>query len=195
MDTAFLRTLMLGSLRDPRGAARAIMALDLTMAARWMAFGAVICLSAALGTAAELLFAFVTKVDLGSPTPPFPMALMQAALILYGAWAMTFFGRWMGGEGSFADALILVVWLEFMLIVGQCLQLLIMVFFPLVSVLGTIALICLLFWLLIQFTAALHGFTNMAKVGALVIVIFLGSGILAGTLLMSLGLVPVPVQM
>ncbi|MFT3687457.1 YIP1 family protein [Paenirhodobacter sp.] len=195
MDAAFLRALMIGSLRDPRGAARALMALDLPMAARWMAFGAVICLSAALGTAAELLFAFVTKVDIGGPTQPLPMALMQAGLILYGAWAMTFFGRFMGGQGSFPDALILVVWLEFMLIAGQCVQLLIMVFFPIISVLGTVALIGLLFWLLTQFTAALHGFSSLAKVGASVIVIFLGSGILAGTLLVSLGFVPVPVQM
>ncbi|WP_420344074.1 YIP1 family protein [Paenirhodobacter sp.] len=195
MDFAFLRALIFGSLRDPQGAARAILALDLPASARWIAFGAVICLSAALGTGAEILFAFITKQDLGTPTPPLPMALMQAGLILYGAWAVGFFGRKMGGAGRFADALVLIVWLEFMLILGQCVQLLIMVFFPLISVVGTLGLVLLLFWLLINFTAALHGFSNIAKVGAAVIVIFLGSGILAGTLLMSLGVVVVPAQM
>lgn len=194
MNFAFLRALVVGSLRAPVATARAILALNLSPTERWIAFGAVICLSAALGTAAEILFAFVTKVDLGAPTPPVPMALMQAGLILYGAWAMTFFGRRAGGTGTFADALILVVWLEFVLILGQCVQLLIMVFFPIISVLGTLGLIGLLFWLLINFTMALHRFDNVAKVGAAVVLIFLGTGILAGTVLVALGLVVVPAQ-
>lgn len=195
MDVYFLREMVIGSLRAPQAVARRLLALDLPMQARLMALVAVVALSAAFGTAAEMLFAYVTKVDLGAPTPPLPMALLQGGLILYGAWAMTFFGNRMGGNGRFADALVLVIWIEVMLLVGQMLQILLMVFFPIISVIGSIALIALLFWLLTQFTAALHGFDNLARVGIAVVLVFVGSGMLAGTILVSLGVVPTPVEM
>ena len=57
---------------------------------------------------------------------------------------------------------------------------------------ATVAMMVLLFWLLVQFTAALHGFENLAKVAFGVIVAFLASAMVAGMLLVSLGLVPVP---
>ncbi|RBP95489.1 hypothetical protein DFO80_10225 [Rhodobacter sp. 140A] len=192
MERPMLTTLVLRSLQAPREVARFLIALDLPMSARFTALGAVMALSAALGTAAELLFSFVTKVDLGPPTNPLPMALVQGALMLYAAGAMAFFGRQFGGTGRFADALILVVWIEFLLILGQMVQILVMVFFPLVSVLGTLALIGLLFWLLTQFTAALHGFDTLFKVAFGVIAVFFGSAMLFGMLLLSFGIVPVP---
>lgn len=195
MDFTMFRSLVIGSVRAPQQVARVLMALDLPMPVRWTAFGAVIAASAALGTAAEILFSFITKVDLGSVTSPVLMAGVQGALILYGAWAMTFFGRMSGGRGQFADALLLVTWIEAVLILGQLLQLLVMVFFPIISVIGSIALVALLFWLLVQFTAALHGFDNLVKVGAAVIAVFIGSGLFAGALLVALGVVPEPVQL
>jgi len=55
------------------------------------------------------------------------------------------------------------------------------------------AMMVLLFWLLVQFTAALHGFEGFFKVAFGVIVTFLGSAMIAGMLMVSLGFVPVPV--
>jgi hypothetical protein len=50
-----------------------------------------------------------------------------------------------------------------------------------------------MFWLLVQFTAALHGFERLSTVSAGVIVTFFASALLAGVILLSLGIVPVPV--
>lgn len=190
MDSFWLREMILRTLRDPRGAAQALLTLNLPREARFIALGVVMALSASFGMLAEILFSFVTKVDLGPVTTPVPMAMVQGALMLYGAFAMSFFGRQFGGTGRFDDALLLVVWIEFMLIAGQVLQLLIMVFFPMVSVLGTLVLFGLMFWLLIQFTAVLHGFTNMTMVGAGVLAVFFGSAMVLGALMLSLGIVP-----
>ena len=187
-----LRQMVLRTFREPRVVARELIALKLPQQARVLALAIVIVVSAALGSMAEILFAFVTDLDMGAPTSPVPMALAQAALILYGATAMTVLGRNFGGRGRFYDALLLLTWMEFVLIVAQVVQVLVMVFFPVTSVLATVAMMVLLFWLLVQFTAALHGFENIAKVAFGVIVAFLASAMVAGMLLVYLGLVPVP---
>lgn len=187
-----LRQMVMRTFREPRVVARELIALNLPQQARVLALAIVIVVSAALGSLAEILFAFVTDLDMGAPTSPVPMALAQAALILYGATAMTVLGRNFGGRGQFRDALLLLIWMEFVLIVAQVVQFLVMVFFPVTSVLATVAMMVLLFWLLVQFTAALHGFENLAKVAFGVIVAFLASAMVAGMLLVSLGFVPVP---
>lgn len=190
-----LRDLVERTLRRPREAALALIALNPPLEARLLGLGIVMAASAALGTAAELLFSFVTKLDLGAPTAPVPMAFLQGALMLYAAKVMSSLGRFFGGTGSFRDALLLVVWIEFVLVLGQLLELLIMVFFPLVSLIGTLGLLGLMFWLLIQFTAALHGFTDLMKVGAGVIAVFFGSAMLFAVGMLAFGITPPVVMM
>lgn len=185
----FLQLVLL-TLRSPREAAQLVMALLPTTEARLLALGAVMASSAALGAGAQMLFAFVTKLDLGQTDSPVPLALVQGGLILYAAAAMTLFGRQFGGKGQFGAALSLVLWIEAMLIAGQVLQIVVMVFFPLISVLGTLVLFGLMFWLLVQFTAALHGFNNLMTVGAGVVAVFFGSAMMLGVVMLSLGITP-----
>lgn len=192
MNTETIKALVWLTLRAPRQAAAMLIALNPPRQARVLALGVVVVLSAVLGTLAEIVFAFVTKVDLGPTQSPVPLAMMQGALLVYGAGMVTFMGRQLGGQGRFADALLLVAWIEFVLILGQVVQMLVMVFFPLVAVLATLALVGLMFWLLVNFVAVLHGFTNLFAVGAGVIAGFIASALLAGIVLVSLGVLSVP---
>lgn len=178
------------TLRDPQAAAHRVIGLLGNRDARIFALGAVMALSAALGLASEMLFSFVTGTDLGPATAPVWMALIQGGLMLYTAAAMTVFGRQFGGTGRFGEALSLVLWIEAVMIAGQLVQLGVMLFFPLVAVLLTLALIGLMFWLLIAFTAALHGFDNLFWVGGGVLAVFFGSAMLIGSALLSLGITP-----
>lgn len=177
----------------PGAAARRILALDLPMQARWIGLAIVIALSAVLATLSQMMMWAATDGQLGgAPAGPVWMALLQGALLVYGAWAMAFFGRRFGGRGTFADALVLLVWMEFVLIAGQTVQMALMLLFPLVAGLLTFALILLMVWLLIRFTAALHGFSNMVLVSLAVMGIFIGSALVFGITLISLGIMPPP---
>lgn len=184
--------LILRTLREPRAVAAWLLGLNLPLQARLLGLGVVMALSAALGTLGEMLFAFVTKLDIGRPTSPVPMAFVQGALVIYGAAAMSFVGQRMGGRGGFADALLLLVWMEFVLVAAQVAQVVVMVFFPVTAVIVSAAILGLMFYLLVQFTAALHGFTNLGKVTMGVLATFFGSALLAGALMVMLGVVPVP---
>lgn len=192
MTKEALKALIWMTLRTPRDAAAALFAMNPSREARFVALGLVVVLSAALGTAAEILFSLVTKVDLGTTQSPLPLAIIQGTLLIYGAVMVTFIGQRLGGQGRFMDALLALAWIEFILILGQVGQMLVMVFFPLAAVIATLALVGLMFWLLVNFIAVLHGFTNLVAVGAGVIAGFIASALLAGIVLVSLGVVPVP---
>lgn len=179
-------------INPPKGVAR-LLALDLPLQARWIGLGIVMALSAVLATLSQMMLAVATDDQITVAPAPIAMVLVQGVLLVYGAWAMAFFGQRFGGTGRFSDALLLVVWMEFVLIVGQTVQLVLMVLFPLSALVLTIALVGLMFWLLVRFTAALHGFTNLALVALGVLVVFVGSALFFGVLLISIGVMPTPV--
>lgn len=154
------------SLSDPRQAARRIMALNLPVPARWSALLLVSVLSSLfmhlglrLGQAAP-----------GAPdAPPFPMGPFWTVLLFWGSVMLTVglvhhVGRWRGGRGRFEDALILMVWVQVMLLAVQVVQLAALILLPpLALLLGWIGL-GLFGWLMVNFTAELHGFARLGPV-------------------------------
>lgn len=179
-------------LDPPRGVAR-LLALDPPLQARWIGLGIVMTLSALLATLSEMMLAVATDNRIAPAPAPITMVIVQGVLLVYGAWAMAFFGQRFGGKGQFADALLLVVWMEFVLILGQVVQLAMVALFPMSALVLTVALVGLMFWLLVRFTAALHGFENIALVAFGVIAVFVGSALFFGIVLVVLGVMPAPV--
>jgi hypothetical protein len=190
MSLALYLALLRLTLTDPPAAAAEVMALLAHPKARWLALGAVMAVSAALGLAGELLFTLVTGVTLGPAVSPVLMAGLQGLLLIYTAGAMTVFGRQFAGTGRFAEAMSLVIWIQAVMVAGQVAQMLVIVLFPLVGVLLTLVLFGVMLWLITLFTAALHGFTNLMLVGAGVLTVFFGSAMLFGSVMLALGLAP-----
>ena len=172
--------------------ARDILALNLPMGARFLAMMIVVILTALLGTLAQIVFTQITKVDMGEITSPVAVVGLQAALILYGAAVLSFIGQRFGGTGRFSDAVVLISWIEFVLMIGQMIQVLLMLFFPISATIMSVLLIGLLFFLLVQFTMVLHGFENPFAVAVGVLLGFIGSAVVAGLILVSTGLVQMP---
>lgn len=176
----FLRDLVRQTLQDPRGAARRLIALDLEPALVWAAFGAVVAVSAVLGW----LSIAATPVATGGVVPaaqitPLSIAGVQAGSLLTLAVLATLGGRLFGGQGNFLQALTLAAWLEFLLILLQIVQLVVMVIFPfssmLIGILGMVAFL----WLLTNFVAELHGFASLGKTFLGVVAGFFVAGIVA----------------
>jgi hypothetical protein len=187
-----LKEWLVRSFTDPKSVARDLIGLNLNANARFMAMVLVVVMTAILGTLAQLVFSFITKVDIGTVTPPLTVVGLQGALLVYGAFAMSFVGQRFGGHGKFPDALLLLTWIEFVLMVGQTIQVVLMVFFPISATIMSILLVGLMFWLMVQFTMALHGFINPFAVAVGVLLTFIGSALVAGLVLVSTGLLQVP---
>ena len=187
-----LKDWLIRSFSEPQAVARELMALRLPLQTRLLAMVLVVVMTAILGTLAQMVFVVITKLDLGEITAPLAVVVLQMGLILYGAFVLSFVGQRFGGQGRFEDALLLITWIEFVLMVGQTIQVVLMVFFPLSATVLSILLVGLMFWLMVQFTMALHGFTNPFAVAVGVLLTFIGSALVAGLVLVSTGLLQMP---
>lgn len=167
------------TLVQPRGAARAILALRLPPRVLVELLLLVAILTDLL-LYAELAFGGGAGLLLGLAAPnPILMAGMQLASLLLMMVALQGIGRIFGGTGHWAGALALVIWLQ-MIMLGLGIAQLVLYFVlpPLADALGVVSL-GLLLWLLTNFTAVLHGFRNLWLVGF---------GIIASSVVLIFGL-------
>ena len=83
-----------------------------------------------------------------------------------------------GGTGSFPDTLLAMVWLQFLMLGLQVIQLVLMVLFPPLAAIVNLAGFAIFLWLLTNFIAELHGFRSLLAVfgGIIFGMILLGFG-------------------
>lgn len=157
---------------NPREGAETILSLGLPRQALWLSFGLVIVLSMILGDLLYLLAGIAQQGPLTGPMggSPVVIGLLQAAFLYMMTHAITQIGGLFGGTGRFEEALTLVIWLQFIFICVQVVQLVVVVVLPSVAGLITILALGLFLWLLVNFIAALHGFTSLGLVFAMTIV-------------------------
>lgn len=189
--TGWLADLVAETVRAPQGAARRLIALDLPAEARWMALALVAVLALlemrlALMLIPELGQASALAVFGGTWTG---VPLQFLSLVLVSA-AIAHVGRAFGGTGSFADAMVLVAWMEFVLTLAQGVQIVALLVFPPLGLIIGVAAVVLFAWLVVQFTAALHGFTDLLKVFIGIVVSFVAFVTIVALLLTLFGIAP-----
>jgi len=162
---ARIRDLIGLTLRDPRGALRALQAEQVPLAAR----SAGLLLMAVLSTILlQLGFALAPP----GPDPvagflsqsPFQTAVVQWLVLLFSAALIYRVGRAFGGTGSVGDAILVVVWLQLIMLGVQLAQLLAFILIPPFGGLLGLAGFCLFLWLSVNFIAELHGFRSLGLV-------------------------------
>ena len=149
------------TLNDPRGGVRALLGMGLPLPARTAGLLLVAVSSAVL---LHLGFLFLPGTD--DPLAqfmsqsPFRTAVIQWLILAATVLCIHQIGRAFGGKGALADALLVVVWLQVIMLAVQVAQLLSLILFsPLAGVVNLAGLI-LFFWLLTSFIAELHGFKS-----------------------------------
>jgi Yip1-like protein len=162
LDIRVLLRMARQSVTDPKGGARVILALRLPVPVLWQFFLLQLVLSAILKV---IVFAFfpTPEIEMG-PTAAISFTMVEAAIGVILALATYHIGRVFGGAGTFAGALALIVWLQFILLCVNVVQLFVMMILPPAGDVITLLALALFFWLLAQFIAALHGFTSMGRV-------------------------------
>ena len=172
MDVSFSAILALVgyTVQNPRKAARAILEFGVPDSARW-------CLLALVATASALLSHLLfnlmppaqTNFMANAMSSPVRTAIIQAAALLITVLGVYHVGRWRGGKGSFRDALLLIGWLQFVLLLLQAGQIAAFLVMPLLAeVIGLVGIVLSLY-LLAQFIVELHGFTSAWRVLAAVL--------------------------
>lgn len=156
------------TVRDPRGAAGRMLALNLPGGVLWQALALVVCVSVVLGQGTVLLA--VSPGDMAGPTiSPLGLAMVQFALLAIMAVAVHAIGRSMGGQGDFAGALTLITWLQVVMVCLQVLQAAAFLLLPPLAMLLGWAGLILFLWLLTNFVAVLHGFQSLGLVFVMIL--------------------------
>lgn len=172
------------TLRDPRQAARVLLAEGVPMRARTAGLLLVAVVSALLasiqfGTAPQPMDPF-SSFMLASP---FRAAVMQWLFLALSVGLVHQVGRAFGGHGSFPDALLIVVWLQVLMLALQVLQLVVTFLSPgLAGVIGLVGFGVFL-WLMTTFIAELHGFRSRGLVFLGMVLSCLAAGFVLGILL------------
>jgi hypothetical protein len=153
------------TITDPREGATTVLSFAPPRQALWLMFAIVVVLSLFMG---ELVF-LISPVPDGALSGPYQsspilLGLLQAAFLFVMVHAITFIGRWFGGTGRFEEALLLMVWLQFIFLCVQVIQLIALVIIPPMAAVITLLALGLFLWLLVNFIAVLHGFTSLGMV-------------------------------
>ncbi len=169
------------TLQNPRQATRALLAEGVPTPARTAGLMLVAVVSAVIAS---------LQIRLGPPgmdplsamilASPFLAAVVQWVFLALSVVLIHRVGRAAGGTGSFADALLIVVWLQCLTLALQLLQLVALVIAPpLAGIIGLGGFVLFL-WLMTHFIAELHGFRNRGLVFLGMVLTALVAGLVIG---------------
>src|SRR5690606_16023535 len=100
-------------------------------------------------------------------------------------------GQAMGGTGTLSETAILIVFLQFVLLLAQVLELFLWIAAPPLAGVFVILVAAVAFWININFIDVLHGYGSLLKSLGLVVLVSLG---IALVVILLLGLAGVPAQ-
>ncbi|MEJ2018554.1 MAG: Yip1 family protein [Maritimibacter sp.] len=171
LEWGYLVGMALQTVVEPRKIAREVQAISLPRTTLWE----VLILLLVGATFLAVIDGIILPVDPAmviSPlqVDPLMMGVAQGSTTIFLVFAIYWVGRAVGGTGSFDQALLTVIWAQF---VGLILQLGVVffdVFAPGFSVLLAILTVVMNFWILSHFIAEMHGFRSAAMVFAGILV-------------------------
>jgi hypothetical protein len=171
------------SLKNPRAAARALLAEDVPLAARSAGLTLIAVLSAILLFPSFALLPPEDFVSSFLAQSPVRAAVVQWLALLISVFLIYRVGRAFGGRGGLADAMLVVVWLQLLMLGVQVAQLLALILIPpLAGLIGLVGFIGFT-WLTVNFIAELHGFRSLGLVFAGMIVAFIAAAFVLAILL------------
>lgn len=140
------------SLRNPRGAARLIMAMDLGRDALWTA----LALVAAVNTFLVLLIVHTSATPLPLPgyfEKPLTLFVLIAGLMVVYIHAMYWAGLVVGGKGGLMDVLAVVVWFQVLRAMAQAAVVLVSLAIPPLGGLLSLVVAVWGLWIFLSFLA------------------------------------------
>ena len=177
--------------RNPAQAVRALQALKLPLAARWMALVVTVILS-------TLLMILVINVKPDSVMPiiagvvgqPIAYVILQLLGIAIASWLLTTLGRGVGGKADFPDVLLVITWIEVLLLSAQFVQSVALLISPLLSSLIGLVTTVMIVWAAIQLLRAVQGIANPLVVILGLVASFMVTVFILSVVAAAFGLIP-----
>jgi hypothetical protein len=164
---------------EPSDSARKVIAMDIPREALWTALMLIAVLNVLLVEVLKLLSpapaAFEQQAFAMSPFGFFAIISVFLVVLVFG---VSYAGRMMGGKGTLPATLAIVVWFQSISLTVQIVQIVLIVISPAIgSIFGLLSLGALI-WCFINFINILHGFNHLGKAFGVLVLAFIGAGII-----------------
>ena len=187
-EPGYLLGMALQTIPEPRKVARDVLSLAyLPRAALWQAFALFAVLSTGLGVAATVLFPPDPMLAGSLLGDPLRMGLVESASLVITVFLIYWVGRAFGGHGSFAQAILTVIWMQYVAVLLQFVVLVLALFAPGLAALAALVSVGVSFWILSHFIAEMHGFRSAALVFATIVVLILALAVVLSFLFALIG--------
>ncbi len=187
-EPGYLLGMALQTIPEPRKVARDVLSLAyLPRAALWQAFALFAVLSTGLGVAATILFPPDPMLAGSLLGDPLRMGLVESASLVITVFLIYWVGRAFGGHGSFPQAILTVIWMQYVAVLLQFVVLVLALFAPGLAALAALVSVGVSFWILSHFIAEMHGFRSAALVFATIVVLILALAVVLSFLFALIG--------
>ncbi len=184
LSLSTLLPLVLLSVRNPRDAAQLLLSLSIPREAVAPALALVVVLSVLLASLGAMIDPAMPE---GAHMPLTGLALMIGGFLSAYIGGIHWGGRLSGGQGTLRGAAILMIFLQFVLLVGQVVQIVLWIVAPPLAGFFVIAAALLALWININFIDVLQGYGSLLKSFLLWLLVSLGIAMVAMFLLTLAG--------
>lgn len=187
-EPGYLIGMAIQSIPEPQKVAGEVLALRFDRAALWQTFALFCVLSTGLGVAGGILTPLDPAVYGPVLSNPLLLGTIEAAILVLMVFIIYWVGRAFGGTGRFDQAILTVIWLQFVAFLLQVVMLALVVFAPMLAGLVQLFSVGVTFWLLSHFTASMHGFRSIGMVFVVILLTLMTAAVVFTLFLGLIGL-------
>lgn len=188
LEWGYLFGMALQTVPEPRKVARDIQSIALPRAVLWQVLGLLLVAATFLAVIGAILYPADPEVYGSLVADPMMTGAAQAVVSVLTVFAIHRLGRGFGGTGTFDQALLTVIWLQFVLLIMELGVLFLGVFAPGLALILWIAGVVMTFWILSHFIAEMHGFRSAWAVFGSILMVLLVFAVVMSIILSVLGL-------
>jgi Yip1-like protein len=179
---------VLQTVPEPRKIAREVQALTFPRRVLWQALGLLLVAATFLGVISSILFPVDAETFGTLVADPIMTGIAQGSISVLTVFAIYWIGRALGGAGSFDQALLTVIWLQFVLLIIELGVLFLGVFAPGLALLLWVMGMVMTFWILSHFIAEMHGFRSAGAVFGGIFMVLIAVAVVMSIVFSMIGL-------
>lgn len=164
LEWGYLFGMALQTLPEPRKIAREVQAVAVARTTLWQVLALLLVAATFLAVIGSILFPVDAETVGSIAADPILTGLAQGSVSVLTVFGIYWVGRAFGGTGSFDQALLTVIWLQFVLLIIELGVLFLGVFAPGLALILWVGGLVMTFWILSHFIAEMHGFRSAAAV-------------------------------
>ena len=191
-EAGYLFGMALQTIPEPRKVARDVLALNFPRPVLWQAFALFAVLSTLLGVIATILFPPDPQFAGTLMADPLRLGIVETSSLVITVFVIYWMGHAFGGHGTFDQALLTVIWLQYVAFLLQLGVVVLALFAPAMALLLNYAAVAVSFWILSHFIAEMHGFRSTGLVFATIFVTIIGVAVVVGLMLAMIGVTAAP---